>query len=450
MELSERKIYSVSEITRSIKDRLEAEFSFIFVEGEIGNFTKATSGHLYFNIKDNSAQLACVMWRNQARLLRFAPEVGMVVVCRGRISIYEPRGTYQLILDSLIPKGVGELQLAFEQLKKRLHAEGLFDQEHKKSLPALPRRIGLVTSPSGAAVRDIIRVITDRFENPDILILPARVQGAGAAQEIAEMIELANRRSLCDVLIIGRGGGSMEDLWSFNEEIVARAIFTSKIPLISAVGHEIDFTISDLVADVRAPTPSVAGELVIPKKDDLLRRVKENYEEIVLQIATFLNRRRQNMETVTARLRDPKGKLETYMIKADDLADRMQTTFRHRLVLAGRNLDGLIADLGKVDLHGRITESRSLVAERVRSIRQRVPRLIGEKQLQFSVQDQKLKALSPLAVLQRGFAIVHHQPSGKVLRQASLVKPDDQLRIRLAQGEITARVDQRKKDKKDS
>jgi len=265
-----RKIYTVSEITAGVKACLESEFSEISVEGEISNLAAAASGHLYFGLKDKGAQMRCVCFRGKARFLKFQAEDGLQVVASGNLSVYEPRGDYQLIVDFMEPKGFGSLQLAFEQLKARLQAAGLFDAQRKKPLPLLPRCIGIVTSPTGAAIQDILRILRRRHENVQVLIYPTRVQGQGAAAEIAGGIRALNRLSEIDVMIVGRGGGSLEDLWAFNEEIVARAIFESRIPVISAVGHEVDFTIADFVADVRAPTPSAAAELVVSQKNAML------------------------------------------------------------------------------------------------------------------------------------------------------------------------------------
>jgi len=262
----EEKIYTVSELTREIKQVLETGFPCLWVEGEISNFKRHSSGHLYFTLKDENSQIRCAMWRYRANDLIFRPEDGMKVLVQGNLQVYEPGGYYQIIVQQVQPAGVGELQLAFEQLKKKLYAEGLFDEAHKKPIPIFPERIGVITSPTGAAIRDIISVITRRFPIAQIILAPVRVQGPGAKEEIVQAIQDFNEFGEVDVLIVGRGGGSLEDLWAFNEEVVARAIFTSKIPIISAVGHEIDFSISDFVADRRAPTPSAAAEMAVPDR----------------------------------------------------------------------------------------------------------------------------------------------------------------------------------------
>lgn len=269
------KIFTVSELTRNIRTLLEGQFPEAWVSGEVSNFRPHSSGHFYFSLKDDKAYLNAVMFRGANSKLAFKMEDGLEVICHGRISVYEARGQYQIVVDHIEPKGIGALQLAFEQLKKKLQAEGLFDPARKKSLPFLPRKIGVVTSPTGAAIRDILNILGRRFPSVDLLLVPVPVQGEGAAEAIAQAIRLLNEREDMDVMIVGRGGGSTEDLWAFNEEIVARAIFASKIPIVSAVGHEIDFTIADFVADVRAPTPSAAAELVVPNRSDLLSQVSK-------------------------------------------------------------------------------------------------------------------------------------------------------------------------------
>jgi exodeoxyribonuclease VII large subunit len=439
LEGTGKKVRSVWEVTRAIKESLEDGFPHVHVEGEVSNFTRAASGHLYFGLKDARAYLPCVMWAQPARLLRFRPENGQSVVCRGRISVYEPRGAYQLVVDAMDAKGTGELLLAFERLKARLAAEGLFDPAHKKPLPALPERIGIVTSPSGAAVRDVLRVITGRFDNPDVLVLPARVQGEGAAREIADMIALANRHALCDVLIVTRGGGSIEDLWAFNEEVVARAIHASAIPVVSAVGHEIDVTIADLVADVRAATPSVAGELVVPRKADLKRRVDELREEIALQVGGIVHRKRKASELAVSRLRDPRGRLENRMIRVDDLAARLENALRHRLVLAAQRTEAARSRLRGRAPSVRIARRRADVAALVARIRGRVGASLRERRMRADALAGTLGALSPLAVLGRGYAIVHGA-DGRVLRDARRASAGEALRVRLARGEIGVRV----------
>lgn len=307
-----RYIYTVSELTSSIKSILEDSFPHIWVEGEISNFKSHSSGHFYFTLRDGRSELKCVFFRSDNEKIKFEIKDGMLVYCSGRISIYEKQGAYQLYVSSMEPKGMGALQLAFEQLKEKLFKEGLFDESHKKPIPLLPDRIGIITSPTGAAIKDILHVLNKRFSNVEIIIHPVKVQGDGAKEEIVCAIEDFNKFDNIDVIIVGRGGGSSEDLWAFNEEIVARAIYNSKIPIISAVGHEIDWTISDFVADVRAATPSVAAELVIAKKSELIERLGY-YEE---------------------KLKDfPLDIVREYEQRIDEYADGLALRFRHYLEL---------------------------------------------------------------------------------------------------------------------
>jgi len=390
------KIFSVSEISRGIRTLLEDNFSDIWIEGEVSNFKPASSGHFYFSLKDESAQIRAVMFRGANAQLRFRPENGLQTLCYGKISVYEPRGDYQFIIEHMEPKGVGALQLAFEQLKKKLDAEGIFDEGRKRPIPFLPGKIGIVTSPTGAVIRDMIHVATRRFPNIQILLNPVLVQGAGAAPEIARAIEELNERDDIDVIIVARGGGSMEDLWAFNEEIVARAIAASKIPVVSAVGHETDFTIADFAADLRAPTPSAAAELVVPVKEDLLYSIEQKRHRLVQAVQQKLENGRLLLRRWEGYFRDPTRRIAESMLRLDHVSERIQTVVEHRLEM-----------------------SRESIA-RLR---------------------HQLEALSPLAVLERGYAIVS-RPGGpgplRPLRRASDVSPGEALKIRLYEGEVSA------------
>ena len=315
MEDTGRYIYTVSQLTSSIKIVLEDSFQNIWVDGEISNF-KAVAGHFYFTLKDDKSELKCVFFKSSNEKIKFEIKDGMQVLCRGKISIYEQRGVYQLYVARIEPKGIGELQLAFEQLKEKLFKEGLFDEAHKKPIPLLPERIGIVTSITGAAIRDILHVLNKRFSNVEVIINPVKVQGDEAKEEISSAIEEFNRLGNVDVMIVGRGGGSLEDLWAFNEEIVARAIYNSEIPVISAVGHEIDWTISDFVADLRAPTPSMAAEMVIAKKSELTGRL----DEIEKKIINF-----------------PMDIVREYEQRLDEIEDGIGLRFRHYMELKEDN-----------------------------------------------------------------------------------------------------------------
>ncbi|MDI6779188.1 MAG: exodeoxyribonuclease VII large subunit [Bacteroidota bacterium] len=341
------KILSVSEITRQIKSVLETNFNNIIVQGEISNFKRHSSGHLYFTLKDENASLSAVMWRGRASYLFFTPQDGMKVLARGSISVYEVRGSYQIDVISLQPLGIGELQIAFEKLKQKLAAEGLFDADNKKPLPLYPERIGIVTSSTGAAIQDMLNIISRRFPGVEIFLYPVKVQGVGAAEEIAQAIcdfngykKFDPRKFGVDVLIVGRGGGSIEDLWAFNEEIVARAIYDSEIPVVSAVGHEIDFTIADFVADLRAPTPSAAAELVVPNRFELIENIRNFHNTIKRNLEERVVDRREliyNMLSSYA-FNSPKDRMRQYSQRLDEFDRLIRIKIAHKLLLVKQNL----------------------------------------------------------------------------------------------------------------
>ncbi|MBI3189620.1 MAG: exodeoxyribonuclease VII large subunit [Ignavibacteriales bacterium] len=344
-------ILSVGELTRRIKSVLETDFSNVAISGEISNFKRHSSGHLYFTLKDENAQISAVLWRGRAANLFFSPQDGMKVVARGSITVYEPRGNYQIDCISLQPLGIGELQLAFERLKQKLATEGLFEQENKKPLPQFPERIGIVTSPTGAALQDMLNIISRRFPSVEVILYPVKVQGTGAAEEIATAIKDFNKFGDIDVLIIGRGGGSLEDLWAFNEEVVARAIFASKIPVVSAVGHEIDFTIADFVADLRAPTPSAAAELVVPNKIDVVESLHNYYYTLEQILSDTIQSHRETIESLlkSYSFNRPFDLLRQYSQRSDELKNILERTISHRFTFVKQHLDSLQHRLASVD-----------------------------------------------------------------------------------------------------
>ena len=393
----EKHIYTVTELTRDIKFILEDSFPAVWIEGEISNFKHHTSGHFYFTLKDEYSQLRAVMFRGSNQRIRFEIENGLKVICSGRIGVYERRGEYQLYVEVIEPKGVGALQLAFEQLKKKLYQEGLFDPAHKKPLPLLPERIGVVTSASGAAIRDILNVLARRFPNVHIILNPVQVQGEGAAEDIAAAIGEFNRLIPVDVIIVGRGGGSLEDLWAFNEEIVARAIHSSRIPIISAVGHEIDTTISDFVADLHAPTPSAAAELVIPPKAELAERISNLRRRLKVDLVNKLTLMENRLKTLMEKrvFREPNDYIQQYQQTIDDLS--------------------------------------SLV-------RVRVSHLIELSEVRFKNYLGKLEALSPLKVLLRGYSISVKLPKKKIIRDVRVLKEKDLVETKVARGSFVSEV----------
>ncbi|MEW5978024.1 MAG: exodeoxyribonuclease VII large subunit [Acidobacteriota bacterium] len=437
-----QRVFTVSELTSEIKDRLESEFTDILVEGEISNFTAASSGHLYFVLKDKRAQLRSVCFRTRARLLRFRPEDGMQVIARGNLGVYEVRGEYQLYVDHLEPKGLGSLQMAFEQLKARLQTEGLFDPAHKKPLPLLPRSIGIVTSPSGAALQDILRILRRRHESVRVLIYPAKVQGEGAAEEIAAGIRFLNTVPDVDVLIVGRGGGSIEDLWAFNEESVARSIHASTIPVISAVGHEVDFTIADFVADLRAPTPSAAAELVVTRKAELSDQIANLDRRLHQKIAHQIDQTWKRVLELSSHraFTSLEHALRSYRQRLDESILRLQTSqqahvraLTSRWQLQANTLDRF--DLVRF-LNARRDLLQSLADQADRGMRLRIRN--GYSSL--NALERELNALNPLAVLDRGYAICRDE-RGVILRDASRVQPGDAITVTLAKGTIDGRAE---------
>jgi exodeoxyribonuclease VII large subunit len=391
----DKKALTVSEITRQIKLSLEHRFPRVWVQGEISNFKQHSSGHLYFTLKDEGAQISGVMWRSRAEGLLFLPETGMKVIARGSITVYPPRGNYQLDVEQLTPLGVGELQLAFEKLKRKLAAEGLFDEEHKKPIPEYPETIGIITSETGAALQDIRSVLERRFPALDVLLLPVRVQGVGAAEEIAQAIVDINRYGRVDVIILGRGGGSLEDLWPFNEEIVARAIYRSHIPIISAVGHEIDFSISDFVADLRAPTPSAAAELVVHHRAELLELLRN-----------YCYTMRGSMEERLSTLRDRvQGVLSSYSFNRP------------------RDL---------------LRESAQRVDELERSLTMKFSHLVQLLHHHHLTLQHRLEALNPKNVLRRGYALVRKQ--GDLVTSARNLERGDDASIQFHDGTVETKV----------
>jgi exodeoxyribonuclease VII large subunit len=399
-ESRQRHILTVSQLTDRIKGLLEGSLPDIWVEGELSNLSIPQSGHAYFTLKDRQSQIRGVLFRSSQRHLKFALQHGMRVICRGRISVYEPRGEYQLILDYVEPKGAGALQLAYEQLKDRLEKEGLFDLSRKRPLPLFPKRIGIVTSPTGAAIRDILRVIKRRHPRMHILLYPAQVQGVAAAAAIVEAIRYFNRNRRVEVLIVGRGGGSLEDLWAFNEERVARAIYESTIPVISAVGHETDYTIADFVADLRAPTPSSAAELVVESEESFRKSISALASRLERSMRRLIELARSALRANRGALEDPRRTLERSAQRVDELLHRMTLGLRHHVRRDRSRLNALTAGL---------------------------------------------EHLNPLGILSRGYSITRKPGADAILRDAADLSPGDLISTRLEKGEVLSRVEASKK-----
>ena len=416
----QRKIYTVSQIAVEIRDMVERKFLDIWVEGEISNFKTSTAGHLYFTLKDDKAQLPAVCFRNAARLLRFRPENGKTFRARGRMTTYEARGEYQMIVEVLEPVGLGALQLAFDQLKEKLQKEGLFNPERKRPIPALPRKIGIVTSRTGAALRDILTVLKRRHNAVNVLIFPCEVQGSGASLQVMEGIDYLSRYSDVDVIVVTRGGGSMEDLWPFNEERVARAIVRSRKPVITAIGHEVDFTIADFVADRRAPTPSAAAEIVSQSKEELFRRVQDLSGRLQGGMRYRLRTMRHFLDSkVGSRgFAVAEAQLKRLAQRVDDLGFRLERF--------GRSGDFLRQRRHRVDVIGH--RMQSVIQFRLRRAHEAFAKIA-----------HTLDALSPLAVLERGYAVCL-TPEGRLVRSADTVELDSPIKVRLHQGTLRATV----------
>ncbi len=447
---AQRKIYTVTELNLEIKGLLEKRFPDIWVAGEVSNFRPAGSGHIYFTLKDATAQLRAVCFRNQARYLKFKPQDGISVIARGKLGVYEARGEYQLYVEYLEPAGVGALQLAFEQLKAKLAAEGLFDPARKKPLPVLPRTVGVVTSPTGAVIRDILRVLRRRFRNMNVLIYPARVQGEGAAEEIAEGIHAFNReryvedperRRRVDVIILARGGGSLEDLWPFNEESLARAIAASKIPVISAVGHETDFTIADFVADLRAPTPSAAAELVVHPRKDFLAELDNRARHMgqLLQLKLSTVRSRLTGLRLHPAFQTLATRLEERVQRVDDRVAALEKFLRERLNAARRRWQEASAGVVRYDFRRLLKLKRAELEERTRLMDSEIRRGLAERRNRLAQVAALLKERSPLTVLERGYSITR-DAAGRIVRDAAQVAVGDEVSIHLHRGELGANV----------
>lgn len=444
LELPFRYILTVSELTQEIKDILELKFSDIWIEGEISNLRIPPSGHIYFTLKDDFSQIRAVLFKTQARALRFVLEDGLHIVCRGRVSLYEKRGEYQLILEKVEPKGIGALQLAFLQLKDRLEKEGLFDPAHKKPIPMVPQAIAIITSPTGAVIRDMLHIIDRRFKNVHILLHPVRVQGEGASLEIAEAIEYFNEWMNVDVIIVGRGGGSLEDLLAFNEEIVARAIYHSKIPIISAVGHETDYTISDFVADLRAPTPSAAAELVVRDKREIkntLRHLEGRLENQILQI---LQQDRTDLSHLRKILTDPRKKVEEYLLRVDEFVNRFRILTSWVLKSKKERSFHLSERLYLKNPIQRVKSLRLVIVETGKHLGQIMRHSVEIQKRKVEGVFGKLGSLSPLSILQRGYSITRRLPSLKILRDAANVREGDKVEVRLHKGTLLCGVERTK------
>jgi exodeoxyribonuclease VII large subunit len=446
--MPERRVYSVSELTGRIRDLFARNFTDILVEGEISNCHEAQSGHIYFVLKDERSQLRAVCFKTQVRAMKFRPENGLHVTVRGSISVYEARGDYQIYVESIEPVGLGALQLAFDQLKKRLEAEGLFSPERKKPLPMLPRCIGLITSPTGAAVRDVVRILRRRFHNVHLTLYPVRVQGDGAAPEIVRALQFFNRDQSVDVLIVARGGGSLEDLWAFNEETVARAIAQSVIPVISGVGHETDFTIADFVADVRASTPSAAAELVVNTRREFDKHVADLRQNLADQLRYRILVLSRRVHELGARrgFRRPLDLLRQQRQRADEMTSRLGHALRANLTLSTKRFNVAHKRIVAFDFRMKIAAVRLRLDRLQLELAARSDRSLRHKRERLDRLRLQLHERSPLRVLERGYAIATDS-TGKILRSSAEVAVGDAVNLRLHQGRLTTSVTSKEETK---
>jgi exodeoxyribonuclease VII large subunit len=438
-----RRVMTVSRLNRETRFLLTDHFGTLWVEGEISNLACPSSGHVYFTLKDADAQVRCAMFRLQARSLGFRPFNGGHVVVKAQVSLYEPRGDFQLIVEYMEEAGDGALLRAYEALKQRLAGEGLFDTAAKKPLPAFPRRIGIITSPTGAAIRDILTVLKRRFPALPVVIFPVKVQGAEAKTDIARAIAVADRLKLCDVLILARGGGSLEDLWAFNEEVVARAIHRCETPVVSAVGHEIDFTIADFVADLRAPTPSAAAEAVSPEQNELIARVGRLEAQLSQRLKAMLLQRARGLDWLARRLdqQHPRKRLETHAQRLDELEMRLRRGVRNRLGALEARLHTQTARL--LQHHPQQCLSTLALHHRQLALRLKtaIARCLQQRRQEIAGLGQALHAIGPLATLARGYAIVLHAEERTIIRSYKEVSPGETVETRLARGVLLCRVE---------
>lgn len=435
-----RKIYSVSKLTRHIKSLLEQSYGIIWLTAEISNLRIPSSGHAYFTLKDEKSQISAVMFKGQLRQLKFRLENGNAIIGLGRISVYEPRGTYQIILEYIEPHGAGALQIAFEQLKQKLDNEGLFHPSHKREIPFLPDKIGVITSPTGAVIKDILQVAARRCPDMDIDLFPVKVQGQDAVVEMVSALETANTHSTCDIIIIARGGGSFEDLAAFNSEAVARAIFNSQKPVVSAVGHETDFTIADFVADLRAPTPSAAAELAVPLKNELKGRCLELNQRSQRAMFRTLEIYRSGIEQINKAMPRLIQRLQDQQLKTDDLVDRLFRAisyFNERRIIRYQKLKSLLYT-NKPDKYISIYKAKhELLTHRISQCISRRNTLFQEK---LKTLQAALNALNPTAILKRGYSITRTLPQRDIVSDPEQVKVNDFLEIQLAKGSIEVTV----------
>jgi exodeoxyribonuclease VII large subunit len=440
MELPQRKVYTVSELTAEIRGILEKGFPSVWIQGEISNFRSAPSGHLYFTLKDEAAQIRCVMFKIQSRFLRFKLEDGLSIIGWGRLSVYSARGEYQIIMDTVEPMGFGSLMLAFEQLKIRLAAEGLFDESRKKPLPRFPKTVGLVTSPRGAAVRDMIRIIGRRFPAVNILLSPATVQGDRAPEEIVAAINRLCAAGDVDAIIVGRGGGSIEDLWAFNDERVVRAVSACPLPIVSAVGHETDVTLTDFAADLRASTPSAAAELIVPDKLDLMESIVHLVTRVRNSVLGTAGRLNHVLKELVQRLYDPRRLIQERRMRMDDLVMRLTLAMRRTRDMLRKETSALTERLRPLYLQRMLSDYKRECASLLTRLERAMRDTLKRETTSAEYLAARLDDLSPLAILARGYSITSVMKTEAIITDSADVEKGDQVRVRLHRGELACEV----------
>ena len=437
-------ILTVSQLNNNIKFLLEERFDFVLVEGEVSNLRRPQSGHIYFTLKDDKSQIKAVFFHKFGTYQRrtdFELEEGLKVLCRARLNVYLPRGEYQLVVESVEPLGVGALQKAFEQLKAKLFAEGLFEERHKKAIPFLPEKIGVVTSPTGAVIRDILNITKRRFPMADILIAPVRVQGNDAAQDIIQALRNLQSYGAVDVIVIARGGGSLEDIAPFNDEALAREIFRSSIPVVSAVGHETDFTICDFVADMRAPTPSAAAELIVPESMELIAKINILKQRMIAGYYRCQKDRRNKIAGLQERLKDPRRFLINLKINLDDLKERLRSSFYHEKQNLNNELQQLQLRLLHQNPARKISERKILLKNIQKDLFNNLSGRLAALKERLRKNSAVLESLNPLGVLQRGYSITRSMESGMIIRQAADLSIGEDVNIQLARGHFNAKIE---------
>ena len=435
-----KHVLTVSELTGLIRTSIESEFCDLWLEGEISNLRMPGSGHVYCTLKDASSQIRAVLFRSSALRVRFTLKEGMCVVVRGRLTVYEPRGEYQIVLETVEPKGIGALQLAFEQLKERLAAEGLFDEGRKKPLPAFPQTIGIVTSPTGAAIRDIFSVLRRRWPMLHIIFVPVPVQGEGASQQIADALSLLNEHGEAEVIIVGRGGGSLEDLWSFNEEVVVRAIANSRIPVVSAVGHEIDVTLTDFAADHRAATPSAAAETVVPVLADVVERLREVTIRAGQAMARYCLFEQRRLDRNIVGLAQVRYRIQSESQRTDEATDRMKHLVCKRVIASRELIRDRQQELAGLNPIFVVKHCLAMIPQLMKRLERQIVVLSERRRRQIEATVSQLAQLSPLAILGRGYSILTKVRDGTILRRAEDVQPGEEIVARLSQGELGCTV----------